>query len=212
MGGLFLIPNSCPGSLEWIHFCQCKLWKYWQGGRKGERDNCHWSKFSWGKTNHSAPNLYHCWFMTQLENSCAPSCTEPLGWTRGVKLCPVFSLKAQRAVSKLLMLPLSSLYVVSAGDMIRVTTSHPLGTCGACSAPSSSALINSLCSSSWKLNCSLLPEIQCSAESFSIAFHRQRRTCFFREMHACCSSREHAEQAGLMKSLWEGISVLTQVL
>lgn len=20
--------------------------KYWQGGRKGERDNCHWSKFS----------------------------------------------------------------------------------------------------------------------------------------------------------------------
>lgn len=109
--------------------------KYWQGGRKGERDNCHWSKFSWEKKNHSAPILYHCWFMTQLENSCAPSCTEPLSWTRGVKLCPVFSLKAQRAMSKLLMLPLSSLCVVSAGEMIRVTTNHPLGTCGACSAP-----------------------------------------------------------------------------
>lgn len=50
---------------------------------------------------------------------------------------------------------------------------------------SSSALINSLCSSSWKLNCSVLPEIQSSAESFSIAFHWQRRTRFFREMHAC---------------------------
>lgn len=77
---------------------------------------------------------------------------------------------------------------------------------------SSSALINSLCSSSWKLNCSVLPEIQYSAESFSIAFHWQRRTRFFREMHACCSSREHAEHAGLIKSLWEGISMLTQVL
>lgn len=49
---------------------------------------------------------------------------------------------------------------------------------------SSSALINSLCSSSWKLNCSLLPEIQCSAESFSVAFHWQRRTCFF-QRNAC---------------------------
>lgn len=79
---------------------------------------------------------HHCWSTIQLENSCAPSCTEPLSWTRRVKLCPVFSLKAQRrAVSKLLMLPLSSLCVVSAGDMIRVTTNHPLGTCGACSAP-----------------------------------------------------------------------------
>lgn len=61
---------------------------------------------------------------------------EPLSWARGVKLCPVFSLKAQRrAVSKLLMPSLSSLCVVSAGDMIRMTTSHPLGTCGASSAP-----------------------------------------------------------------------------
>lgn len=128
MGGLFLIPSSCPGSLEWICFSWCKLWNYWQGGRKRERDNCHWSKISWEEKNHSAPNLYHCWSTAVLPPSLSHS-AEPEG-------CPMFSLKAQRrAVSKLLILPPSSFCVVSAGDMIRVTTNHPLGTCGACSAP-----------------------------------------------------------------------------
>lgn len=183
------------------------------GGRKGEGDNCHWSKFSWEEKNHSAPNLYHCWFMTQLENSCAPSCTEPLRWTRGVKLCPVFSLKAQRsAVSKLLMLPLSSLCVVSAGNMIRVTTNHPLGTCGACSAPVLQPwlILCAAAAGSWTvLYCQ---KFSTRLRTSALPFIDREGHVFFREMHACCSSREHAEHAGLMKSLWEGISVLTQVL
>lgn len=215
MGGLFLIPSSCPGSLEWICFSWCKLWKYRQGQEKRKTivtgvSSSEKKKIILHQTCISAD------LQTQLENSCAPPCTEPLSWTRGVKLCPVFSLKAQRrAVSKLLMnskqSSLSSLCAVSWGHD-QGDNQPPSWNLWGLLCSSSSALINSLCSSSWKLNCSVLPEIQSSAESFSIAFHWQRRTRFFREMHACCSSREHAEHTGLIKSLWEGISMLTHVL
>lgn len=187
-----------------------------QAGGGKEKDNCHWSKFIWEEKIILHQTCISADLQPQLENSCAPPCTEPLSWTRGVKLCPVFSLKAQRrAVSKLLMnskqSSLSSLCAVSWGHD-QGDNQPPSWNLWGLLCSSSSALINSLCSSSWKLNCSVLPEIQSSAESFSIAFHWQRRTRFFREMHACCSSREHAEHTGLIKSLWEGISMLTHVL
>lgn len=93
MGGLFLIPSSCSGSLEWICFSWCKLWKYWQGGRKRERDNCHWSKISWEvkiilHQICTIADLQHSWRTPVLPPALSHS-AEPEG-------CPVFSLKAQR--------------------------------------------------------------------------------------------------------------------
>lgn len=155
------------------------------------------------------PNSYHCWSTDTVgEELCSLQHLATYLHQRSEAVPCVFTQSTGES-SELFLLPVCSLCAMSAGDRWPgwQLSQKPWGLL--CS--SSSGLINSLCMSSWKLNCSVLPEIQYSAETFSVSFCWQTE-CTFAGKYVCCSSREGADHAALVKSLWEDFSAYSSPL
>lgn len=164
-------------------------------------------KISDKKISHSGPK-YHCWSVGITgEDLCSLSTPYHLARSEWQSCTRVFTQSTGKLWEKSSCCPCAAYVSCQLGTDDKGNDEPPSQVLWHLLCSSSSDPVHPLQQLELETFCTTRTLVLCwEIQPFSFCW--QRGTCFCREMCVCCSSSEHGEHTALVRSLWEGRSVL----